>query len=97
MALRRLPYNWPVIVLRLVNSFGELQSLLKQWARSEEQFRREVSTVINNNNDLLEASTGSGAPASTPSQLGLHYVDTSAKEAYISVGTASSADWKQIT
>jgi hypothetical protein len=42
-------------------------------------------------------SSGAGAPASTPSRVGLIYVDTTADIAYVSVGTASSADWGAVT
>lgn len=38
-------------------------------------------------------STGSVAPSSTPSSVGLIYVDTVTAEIYISTGTSSSADW----
>ena len=37
--------------------------------------------------------TGSGAPATTPTAVGQHYIDTTNDQSYISVGTASSADW----
>lgn len=38
-------------------------------------------------------SSGAGAPGTTPSRVGLIYVDTTSDEFYISRGTASSADW----
>jgi hypothetical protein len=38
-------------------------------------------------------SSGSGAPASTPSAVGDIYIDTTADIPYIATGTASSADW----
>lgn len=38
--------------------------------------------------------TGSGAPATTPTAVGQHYIDTTNGASYISVGTASSADWE---
>jgi len=41
-------------------------------------------------------STGSVAPASTPSREGEIYVDTTADQVYISKGTASSADWVRV-
>ena len=40
-------------------------------------------------------SSGAGAPASTPSKVGDIYVDTTNDDAYIAVGTASSADWEK--
>jgi hypothetical protein len=41
----------------------------------------------------LGVSTGTAAPTSTPSVIGEMYIDTSAKKAYVAMGTASSADW----
>jgi len=38
-------------------------------------------------------SSGSGAPATTPTKIGDLYVDTSGSKLYFSKGTASSADW----
>lgn len=39
-------------------------------------------------------SSGSGAPNSTPTALGVIYIDTATDNAYIATGTSSSADWK---
>lgn len=41
-------------------------------------------------------SSGIGAPGSTPSEVGDIYIDTQAKNVYISAGTSSSADWVQV-
>lgn len=41
--------------------------------------------------------TGTVAPATTPSYVGDHYTDTVSGISYISVGTSSSADWKDVT
>jgi len=41
-------------------------------------------------------SSQAGTPSSTPSRVGLINVDTSAETAYVSTGTASSADWDLI-
>ena len=38
--------------------------------------------------------TGSAAPTTTPTVLGGIFVDSTNGNAYISVGTSSSADWK---
>lgn len=38
--------------------------------------------------------TGAGAPATTPTALGQHYIDTTNGASYISVGTTSSSDWE---
>lgn len=40
-------------------------------------------------------SSGAGAPASTPTKVGDIYIDTTGDDAYIAVGTASSADWEK--
>lgn len=39
--------------------------------------------------------SGAGAPASTPTKVGDIYIDTTGDDAYIAVGTASSADWEK--
>lgn len=53
-----------------------------------------VWKVIDSNSLVNLMSTGAGAPASTPSAVGLFYVDTTNKVLYVSMGTSSSADWK---
>lgn len=40
-------------------------------------------------------SSGDGAPTSTPTKVGDIYVDKTGDDAYIAVGTASSADWEK--
>lgn len=40
-------------------------------------------------------SSGAGTPSSTPAKIGDIYIDTSAKDAYTAVGTASSGDWEK--
>ena len=40
------------------------------------------------------ATSGNGAPGSTPVAVGLIYCDTTGNKAYISCGTSSSADWR---
>jgi len=40
---------------------------------------------------------GTTAPATAPTAIGQHYIDTVAKKTYISAGTSSSADWKLAT
>lgn len=37
--------------------------------------------------------TGAGAPNFIPEDVGHHYVDTVTKDAYLSVGKTSAADW----
>ena len=43
--------------------------------------------------DLLNVSSGSGAPATTPSAIGQMYVDTNGKKIYFATGTTNSGDW----
>lgn len=44
--------------------------------------------------DMSGATTsGVGAPSSTPSSLGMIYVDTNATKVYISTGTTNSSNW----
>ena len=38
--------------------------------------------------------TGSGAPATTPTAVGQHYIDITNGVSYISVGTSSSSNWE---
>ena len=40
-------------------------------------------------------SSGAGSPSSTPTKVGDIYIDTTGDDAYIAVGTASSADWEK--
>lgn len=46
--------------------------------------------------DVQHIYTGTIAPSAAPTAVGHHYVDTIAKETYISVGTSSAGDWKQV-
>jgi hypothetical protein len=41
-------------------------------------------------------TSGSGAPATTPSAICQLYIDTTGPDVYISTGTSSSADWTLI-
>ncbi len=43
---------------------------------------------------ITAPTTGSGAPVGTPTTLGAFYIDTTNKNVYVAVGTASAADWK---
>lgn len=47
--------------------------------------------------DVGQVSTGTDAPATTPSKIGNIFVDTAHTNVYIATGTSSSADWSQIT
>lgn len=43
----------------------------------------------------ITVTSGAGAPGSTPGAVGDIYVDTTGDDAYVAVGTASSADWEK--
>lgn len=42
----------------------------------------------------LHILTGTAPPATTPTAVGQHFIDTTNKVSYVSVGTSSSADWE---
>ena len=46
--------------------------------------------------DSPNVLSGSGAPATTPNQIGDIYIDTSGEEVYVSVDTADSGDWSNL-
>lgn len=59
-----------------------------------------VRTKINNAITAIDGdpiASGSGAPATTPSAVGIRYVDTTNDVVYMAMGTASSADWQIIS
>ncbi len=97
MAAKQPTHSFPTFVIRNVKDFEEANSLLKNLVRSIEDFRGEVEDVGVDHATRLDALTGSGAPGTTPTDTNLYYLDTAAKDMYVSVGTASSADWKKIT
>lgn len=52
-----------------------------------------VFTLPNASGKLTATVVGTAAPATTPTSVGMFFVDTVAKKLYVSTGTASSADW----
>ena len=97
MAAKRLPESYPTFIIRRFEELTEAYKVLKNLVRSFEDFRREVGDVGLDHATRLDALTGSGAPGTTPTDTNLNYLDTAARDMYVSVGTASSADWKKIT
>lgn len=93
---KRLSNQWPIFPLRQLAD-PATYSLLRSWADVLIQYRNNLKSVTDDYATQLEGTQGSGAPSSTPTRLNQFYTDTTAKNAYISVGTSSSADWKQIT
>lgn len=66
-------------------------------SNTEFQYLDGVTSSIQTQLDAKSAvSSGSGAPVSTPGAIGQLYIDTTNKNAYISVATSSSADWNLI-
>lgn len=97
MAAKKPPHSYPTFVIRRFNELIDAYNVLKNLVRSIEDFRGEYEDVAIDHADRLDALTGSGAPGTTPTDTNLNYLDTAAKDMYVSVGTASSADWKKIT
>ena len=99
MAAKKLGFQYPQFVIKAVadehtiaafKAINELVNLVRS-------FRTRAGEVVDDHATRLTPSTGSGAPGTTPSDTLLWYLDTSAKDMYVSVGTASSADWKKVT
>ena len=56
-------------------------------------FYTQVTDRINSDTYFVEYTQGTSAPSTTPSRIGLLYMDTSANKLYFSSGTSSSSDW----
>lgn len=97
MAAKKFSYRYPPFTFTTFKSVAEVTSFVKTLIRALEDFRIMIGRITNDHATRLTFQTGSGAPSSTPTDTLLFYLDTTAKDAYISVGTASSADWKKIT
>ena len=97
MAAKQFPKTWPPLVIREFKDIEQAYKVLRDLVRSLDDLRRKVLEVGNDHATRLDAQTGTVAPTSTPTDTALLFLDTVAKDMYISVGTASSADWKKIT
>ena len=97
MAAKQFPKSWPPLVIREFEDIKQAYRVLRDLVRSLDDLRRKVLEVGNDHATRLDAQTGTVAPTSTPTDTALFFLDTVAKDMYISVGTASSADWKKIT
>lgn len=53
----------------------------------------DLGTIFREMRSVPTVTTGIVAPASTPTQVGNLYIDTSAKKLYFATGVASSSDW----
>lgn len=97
MAARKISTEFPQFVLRGMTSFTDVYNRLRGLIGAFNDLRNQMISSVNEHGDRLTAITGSGAPATTPEDTLLYYLDTAAKDMYVSVGTSSSADWKKTT
>lgn len=97
MAARKLSTDFPPIVLKGFNNFEQIKARLISVVRAIQDLKRQTVSAINDHGTRLIPLTGTVAPTSTPTDTQLFYLDTVAKDMYVSVGTASSADWKKIS
>ena len=97
MVAKQFPKTWPPLVLREFKDIKQAYTAIRDLVRSLDNLRKRVLEVVNDHADRLDPETGIVAPTSTPTDTALLFLDTVAKDMYISVGTASSADWKKIT
>ena len=97
MAAKKLSTDFPPIVLRAFETFEGGYRQVRDLGRVINTLRRSLVSAINDHESYLTPETGTVAPTSTPDDVNKYYLDTIAKDMYVSVGTASSADWKKIT
>ena len=97
MAASKFPTEWPALAIREFNTVERSWQRLRDLVRSLNDMRTRIVLVGNDHADRLTATTSAGIPATTPTDTLLFHLDTTNKDMYVSVGTASSADWKKIT
>ena len=97
MAAKQPPETYPTFILRRFRDLTDAYSEIRNLVRSLENHRKEIEDVAEDHGTRLTPLTSSGTPTSTPTDTQLFNLDTVAKDMYVSVGTASSADWKKIT
>lgn len=97
MVAKQFPKTWPPLIIREYKNFKRSYEVLGNLVRGLDDLRKKIAEVGNDHADRLDPQTGSAAPTSTPTDVGLLFLNTTAKDMYISVGTTSSADWKKIT
>lgn len=70
----------------------------KEYLRDEfARHGRAVYVPTGSSSSSTTASSGHGAPATTPSALGNMYIDLDTQNIYIATGTTSSANWNLVT
>lgn len=97
MGAKVISSDFPTIILRKFTDIAGAYNRVRDLGRVIDTLRRQLTSAINNHAVYVTPTEAAGVPSSTPSDTGLLYLDTSAKDMYMSVGTASSADWKKIT
>ena len=104
MAAKKLPTTHPILPLRRPQDLEDgtpekaLFNLIQNIQEQLNRFRDLVVETSNDHANLLDerVSSGSGAPGTTPTKIGLLFIDTTTPNVYISTGTSSSADWKLV-
>lgn len=97
MAAPKLSSRFPTLVL---NKFEDIEDAFRNTRDVLDpinRWMRNTIRTVNNHADRLTPATSTGVPTSTPTDLQLIHINTATGDAYISVGTSSSADWKKIT
>ena len=97
MAAKKLPTQFPAILIKTFGSFQEAYQTIRDMLRSVERLRHTIAEAVNEHADRLDPVEDSGAPSTAPSKKGLHYINTSNGDVYYSVGTSNSSDWKKLT
>jgi len=54
------------------------------------------NAMVTDQEARVKATSGAGAPTSTPTMVGAVYYDTTNKKFYLAAGMSSSADWKKV-
>lgn len=54
------------------------------------------NSMVTDQKTRAVASSGAGAPSSTPANIGDIYIDTTNLKIYIATGTSASTDWKKV-
>lgn len=93
MAVLKLTYEFPPLHIRAKTDTEGLIVSLRSFLNNLRTLHIRIGVVVNNNADVIIPEEGSGAPSSTPTHKGMHYIDTDINKIYYSVGTSSSSDW----
>jgi hypothetical protein len=97
MPANRFPVTWPPFRISEFKNFMEAYQRLRDFVRSINDLRVRIVIVCNDHADRLTPTEDAGAPASTPDDKLLFYINSSNGDIYVSTGTASAADWKKIS